>query len=95
MTYINDGRHPGLSTLWVKAFSGLYPTFYTMTNNEKEIEIAAKNMIDRYGDNTLREVDLRVLELDSRNQQEALRLWCEIRKRVELLVATSIGDTKH
>ena len=95
MTYINDGRHPGLSTLLFKAFSGLYPAFYIMTNNEKEIEIAAKNMIDRYGDNALREVDLRVLELDSRNQQEALRLWCEIRKRVELLVATSIGNTKH
>jgi hypothetical protein len=95
MTYINDGRHPGLSTLWIKAFFGLYPAFYMMTNSEKEIEISAKNMIDRYGDNALWEVDLRVLELDSRNQQEALQLWCEIRKRVELLVDTSIGNTKH
>jgi hypothetical protein len=95
MTYINDGRHPGLSTLWFKSFSGLSPAFYIMTNNENEIEIAAKNMIDRYGDNALTEVDLRVLELDSRNQQEALRLWCEIRKRVELLVDTSIGNTRH
>jgi hypothetical protein len=66
-----------------------------MTNNDKEIQIAAKNMIDRYGDNALREVDLRVLELESRNQQEALRLWREIRKRIELLVETSSGNTKH
>jgi hypothetical protein len=66
-----------------------------MTNNEKEIQIAAKNMIDRYEDNALREVGLRVLELESRNQQEALRLWREIRKRVELLVDTSTGNTKH
>jgi hypothetical protein len=95
MTYINDGRHHGLPTLWIKVFSGLYPALYVMTNSEKEIEIAAKNMIDRYGDNALREVDLRVLELDSRNQQEALQLWFEIRKRVEFLVDTSMGNTKH
>lgn len=95
MTYINESRCPGLSTLWFKAFFGFYPAFYIMTNNEKEIQIAAKNMIDRYGDNALREVDLRVLELESRNQQEALRLWRKIRKRVELLVDTSTGNTKH
>jgi hypothetical protein len=95
MTYINVSRCPGLSTLCLKAFSGFYPASYMMTNNEKEIQTAAKNMIDRYGDNALREVDLRVLELESRNQQEALRLWREIRKRVELLVLPSTGNTKH
>jgi hypothetical protein len=66
-----------------------------MANNEKEIQIAAKNMIDRYGDHVLREIDLRVLELESRNQQEALRLWREIGKRVELLMDTSAGSTQH
>ena len=66
-----------------------------MANNEKEIQIAAKNMIDRYGDNALREIDMRVVELESRNQQEALRLWREIRKRVKFLVDTSTGNTKH
>jgi Asp/Glu/hydantoin racemase len=66
-----------------------------MGNNEKEIQNAAKNMIERYGDNALRETDLRVLELESRNQQEALRLWRDIRKRVELLVVTSTGNAKH
>ena len=95
MTYINVSRCPGLSTLCLKAFFGIYPAFYVMTDNEKEIQTAARNMIDRYGDNALREVDLRVLELESRNQQEALRLWREIRKRVELLVLPSTGNTKH
>jgi hypothetical protein len=66
-----------------------------MGNNEKEIQNAAKNMIERYGDKALRETDLRVLELESRNQQEALRLWRDIRKRVELLVVTSTGNAKH
>jgi hypothetical protein len=95
MTYINVSRCPGLSTLCLYTFFGFYPALYKMTNNEKEIQTAAKNMIDRYGDNALREVDLRVLELESRNQQEALQLWLEIRKRVELLAEPSTGDTKH
>jgi hypothetical protein len=66
-----------------------------MTNNEKDIQNAANNMIERYGVNVLTEVDLRILELESRNQQEALRLWREIRRRIELLVDTSTGNTKH
>jgi len=66
-----------------------------MTDYENEIQNAARNMIERYGDNALKEVDLRVLELESRNQQEALRLWRDIRKRVELLVITSTGKAKH
>jgi hypothetical protein len=66
-----------------------------MTNNENEIQNAAKNMIERYGENALKEVNLRVLELESRNQQEALRLWLDIKARVELLVASSAGNAKH
>jgi len=66
-----------------------------MTNNENEIQNAANHMIERYGDNALTEVDQRILELESRNQQEALQLWREIRSRVELLVGTSTGNTKH
>ena len=66
-----------------------------MANNENEIQNAAKNMIERYGENARKEVDLRVLELESRNQQEALRLWRDIRQRVELLVVRSTGNAKH
>lgn len=66
-----------------------------MTDNENDIQNAANNMIERYGDNALTEVDLRILELESRNQQEALRLWREIRRRVELLIDTSPSQTKH
>lgn len=66
-----------------------------MTENEDEIQKAAMNMIERYGNNALKEVDLRVLELESRNQQTALRLWRDIRIRVELLLDTSSGAAKH
>ncbi|MCP4389909.1 MAG: hypothetical protein GY802_16565 [Gammaproteobacteria bacterium] len=66
-----------------------------MSDNETEIERAANNMIERYGDSALKEVDLRILELESRNQQDALQLWLEIRKRLELLLASSNGKAKH
>jgi len=70
----------------VRAFLAHLSSIYLMTNNDKEVNNAATNMIDRYGDNALKEVDLRILELQSRNQQEALRLWREIRNRVNLLL---------
>ena len=66
-----------------------------MTDNDQEILSAAENMIERYGDSALLEVDLRVLELESRNQQEALRLWYEIREKVRLLVNIPTDNTKH
>ena len=66
-----------------------------MTDNENEIQNAAKNMIERYGDNALKEIDLRILELELRNQQEALRLWREIRERVKFLANAPLDNTKH
>jgi hypothetical protein len=66
-----------------------------MTDNDQEILSAAENMLERYGDSALQEVDLRVLELESRNQQEALRLWYEIREKVRLLVNIPTDNTKH
>jgi len=76
-------------------FSQVYSAFYTMAKNEKEIQNAAANMLDRYGANALKEVDLRILELDARNQPDALKLWREIRERVELLMNTSTDGTRH
>ena len=66
-----------------------------MTDNETEVQNAAINMIERYGDNALTEVDLRVLELELRNQQEALRLWRDIRKSVEFLMIGASDNVKH
>ena len=57
-----------------------------MASNDKEIQHAAANMLERYGANALKEIDLRILELESRNQQEALQLWRAIRKSVELSI---------
>jgi hypothetical protein len=86
---------PRAVSIRVKKFFSLLYCALKMTDNENDIQNAANNMIERYGDNALTEVDLRILELESRNQQEALRLWREIRRRVELLIDTSPSQTKH
>jgi plasmid stabilization system protein ParE len=66
-----------------------------MASNDKDIQKAASNMIERYGASALKEVDLRILELESRNQLEALQLWRAIRESIELLMDTPIDGTKH
>jgi Fic family protein len=64
-----------------------------MANNDREIENAVSNMLERYGADTLKEIDLRIMELESRNQIEAAQLWRAIRERVEVLADTSIHGT--
>jgi hypothetical protein len=66
-----------------------------MSDNETEIERAANNMLERFGDSALKEVDLRILELESRNQEDALQLWLDVRKRLELLLTNLDGKAKH
>ena len=66
-----------------------------MTDDDQEILSAAENMVERYGDNALQEVELRVLELESRNQQDALRLWYEVRKRVKIFAKPATDKSQH
>ena len=66
-----------------------------MTHNDKEIQDAAATMVERYGEHALKETDLRILELQSRNQQKAVVLWQEIRHRVRLLLQDSSDDACH
>ncbi len=66
-----------------------------MAINDNEIQNAASNMLERYEANALREIDLRILELESRNQLDALKLWRQIRERVELLMDTPTDGSPH
>ena len=66
-----------------------------MTDTDKEVQHAANNMIQRYGEDALREVDLRILELQSRNEPEALQLWREIRRSVRLLLQNPSDSGQH
>lgn len=56
---------------------------------------AAENMLERYGEDAVTQVDQRIAELGSRGQTEAEELWREIRKAVELLSSRSRDKTKH
>ena len=67
----------------------------SMTNNDNKIQNAAAKMIERYGENALNEVDLRILELQSRNQQDAVQLWRKISKRVKFLLHQSSDSEYH
>lgn len=61
--------------------------------NEQHIWNAAQNMIDRYGDDAVRHVDLRIEELRQHNKPEAEKLWQEIRRAVqELLERPAKGE---
>jgi hypothetical protein len=47
---------------------------------------AAQNMIDRYGADALRQVDLRIEELRLHGNDSARDLWIEIRRAVAALM---------
>jgi hypothetical protein len=66
-----------------------------MTIDKKTVLSAAQNMINRYGDDVMTEVDLRIAELQSRGQQDVVELWKEIRKAVELQLSASPDKSKH
>jgi len=52
---------------------------------QDEVHKAARQMVERYGASALREADLRVLELRTQSEEEAARLWIEIRKAIQAL----------
>lgn len=66
-----------------------------MTTYRKMVLRSAQIMIDRFGDEALAEVDLRIAELRGRGQHEAEELWTEIRDAVMFLTSKSDKETKH
>ncbi len=66
-----------------------------MQTGKTKIERAAHNMIARFGDDALKEVDKRIAELESQGEAQAQELWREIRSIVKLLLNTPKGETKH
>lgn len=66
-----------------------------MANDPKLVQKAAANIIDRYGDNALTEIDQRIDELEARGERNAAELWAQIRKAVEFLTLGTSSKTKH
>ena len=66
-----------------------------MSERTKSALKAAQNMIERYGDKALAEVDLRISELGSREQLEAQNFWSEIREIVRFLLEDGSDESRH
>jgi hypothetical protein len=66
-----------------------------MTTYRKMVLRSAQIMIDRFGDEALAEVDLRIAELRVRGEHETEELWKEIREAVRFLTSKSNNDTEH
>lgn len=56
---------------------------------------AAKNMIDRYGDQAMTETELRISELRARGQSQAEALWIEIRDALRFLLEDGHDETRQ
>ena len=74
---------------------GSLPVGIRMTTDKKTVLRAAQTMIDRFGDEALAEVDLRISELRVRGEHNAEELWKEIREAVIFLTSKSDTETKH
>lgn len=66
-----------------------------MANENNKLCEAAKNMIRRYGDDAVMEVDQRIRELESRGHKEAVALWKLIREQLVMIRGGSSGETRH
>ena len=62
---------------------------------QRDVWESAQNMIERYGDDALRQVGLRLQELEQNSQPEAHRYWLRIEKAVRTLLATKESGRKH
>ena len=61
----------------------------------EHIRKAAQNMVDRYGDDALQQVDLRIDELRKHGEEDTRMLWVEIRRIVDALIRKPGGSHKH
>lgn len=66
-----------------------------MEKDRKTVLAAAQNMIDRFGNDAITEVDLRITELQGQEQHDAQELWVEIRKAVKFLSGTPSKGIKE
>ena len=63
--------------------------------NDREIWRAAQNMIDRFGDRALSQINLRIRELEWQGNSEAQAAWLRIRAAARALLDSSNDKTSH
>jgi hypothetical protein len=63
--------------------------------NSREVWKSAQRMIDRFGDDALHQVDVRIRELKQLKQLEARLFWLKIRDAVQDLIKEKDRGRKH
>lgn len=63
--------------------------------DDREIWRAAQNMIDRYGERALTQINIRIRELERQGDPDARSAWLRIRAAARTLMDASDDDTKH
>ncbi|MDP6876502.1 MAG: hypothetical protein QF521_23545 [Alphaproteobacteria bacterium] len=63
-------------------------------SDKSQIEAAARNLMRRFGDDALRQADIRIAELEQHGEAEGLKFWCSVRDLVRES-SQGRGSTKH
>jgi hypothetical protein len=63
--------------------------------DDREAWQSARNMLARYGEDALRQTDLRIRELEQLGETRACTAWQEIRRAVQALMDSGRQEPKH
>lgn len=61
----------------------------------REIWKSAQEMIDRYGQDALSEINIRMVELERLGETDALDVWRQIREAAEALLESQNSRSRH
>ena len=61
----------------------------------REIWKSAQEMIDRYGQDALSEINIRMVELEKLGETDALKVWRQIREAAEALLESQKPRSRH
>ena len=64
-------------------------------SEDREIWKSAQEMIDRYGQDALSEINIRMVELEKLDETDALSVWRQIRDATETLLESRKPGSQH
>ena len=64
-------------------------------SEDREIWKSAQEMIDRYGQEALSEINIRMVELEKLDETDALSVWRQIRDATEALLESRKPGSQH
>lgn len=64
-------------------------------SEDREIWNSAQEMIERYGQDALSQINKRIQELEQLDEADALSVWRQIRKAAETMLKKNGAESKH